>query len=266
MGTDIKALRIRIKSVNSTRHLTEAMGLAASSKIRKANIDSQKSQDYEKNLELITSTLTASRECAKEPYMRAGGSRTRLIVIAGDRGMAGGYNSNIFKLTAQFPEAEIIPVGYRACDKFGGKRVSSEHFGIGDAVSLSARLCGDFIENKYDKLGIVGTKYISVMSREPFVKWIFPLSRSEKRKNASLVFEPDEATVLKAVIPEYVTGAITASVKESFAGEVAARKIAMDSASRNAKQMVEDLQLCYNRMRQSSITREITEITAGITP
>lgn len=263
MGADTKTLRNRIKSVNSTLHLTKAMGLVASSKIRKANEAMTKSREYMKNFRDVLNTLTACPECAKSPYMREGGERTRLIVIAGDRGLAGGYNANVFRMAKEYPDAEIIPIGKRACDRFGRPVCSSETFSSADAYAMAKELCRDFVESKYDRLGILSTKYVSMMTQEAFVNWILPLSKASESPAVSIVFEPDEMTVFKTAIPEYVAGILVSSVRESFASEVAARRMAMDSAGKNAGQMIDDLQLQYNRARQGAITQEITEIIAG---
>ena len=112
-------------------------------------------------------------------------------------------------------------------------------------------------------MGIVCTRYHSMMSQEAHVRWILPLARTEQQGAQSVVFEPDEMTVLNATVPEYVAGLLVSAVRESFASEVAARRCAMDSAGKNAQQMIDELQLKYNRARQGAITQEITEIVAG---
>lgn len=263
MGADTKKLRTRIKSVNSTLHLTKAMGLVASSKIRRATDAMLKGRQYAQAVEKTVELLTVSPECAKSPYMRqTDGMKTRLIVIAGDRGLAGGYNANVFRLVKDYAEAEIIPIGKRACDRYGGTLYFAEGFGYADAITLSQKLCADFADGQYDRLGIVCTKYNSMMSQEAQVKWVFPLEKSEAPAT-SVIFEPDEISILNAAIPEYVAGILVAAVFESFASEVAARRFAMDSAGKNAQQMIDDLNLAYNRARQGAITQEITEIVAG---
>ncbi len=263
MAGNTKELRIRIKSVTSTLQLTKAMGLVASSKIRRANEGMMKAREYTASLEKAISSLTASSECLKSPFMRnEGGEKTRLIVIAGDRGLAGGYNANVFKLASQFPNAEIIPLGKRACERYGKEVQSSEKYYFSDAYPLAEDLCRDFAEGKFDRLGILYTEYISVMANEAKIKWILPFQKSETA-DSSVVFEPDHLTVLNQVAKEYVAGLLIAALRESFASEVAARRMAMDSAGKNAKQMIEDLKLEYNRARQGAITQEITEIVAG---
>lgn len=263
MGADIKALRSRIKSVDSTLHLTKAMGLVASSKIRKANTAMFKSRDYAKAVQNTVEVLSLSSECAKSPYMKADGGRTRIIVIAGDRGLAGGYNANIFRLAKEYPDAEYIPIGKRACERFGAETNSSESFSYCDAKSLADSLCKDFREDKFDRLGIISTKYVSMMTQEAQISWVLPIKKAETASNTGVIFEPDEMTVLNTAVPEYVAGILISSLRESFASEVAARRMAMDSAGKNAQQMIDSLLLEYNRARQGAITQEITEIVAG---
>lgn len=264
MGADIKRLRTRIKSVDSTLHMTKAMGLVASSKIRRAADSMLKGRQYALALEDMVAQLMTSDECRKSPYAaRRDGGRTRLLVVAGDRGLAGGYNANIFRLMREYPDAEVIPVGKRACDRYGAEILPAEGFSYRDAKSIADTLCRDFAEGKFDRFGIVCTKYHSLMSQEACVKWLLPLTAEEDKAASCAIFEPDEVTVLNAVIPEYIAGMIVSCVKESFAGEVAARRVAMDSAGKNAQEMIDRLGLEYNRARQSAITQEITEIVAG---
>ncbi len=264
MGADIKQLRTRIKSVDSTLHLTKAMGLVASSKIRRATDSMNKGKAYSSAFEETVEMLSGYEECKKSPYMaQRTGERIRLAVIAGDRGLAGGYNANIFRLMREYPDADVIPIGKRACDRFGGELLYAEKFTYSDARQIADVVCRDFAEDKFDRFGIVSTEYHSMMSQEAYVKWILPIQRSKNTKAASAIFEPDEITVLNAVIPEYVSGMIISCVKESFACEVAARRVAMDSAGKNAQEMIERLGLEYNRARQGAITQEITEIVAG---
>ena len=263
MSGNTKSLRIRIKSVNSTMQLTKAMGLVASSKIRKANDAMAKGREYIKTVEDAVSLLSSCTEAQLSPYLtKRSPDRVRLVVIAGDRGLAGGYNANVFRLARSFPGAEFFPIGKRACEQFGAEPDSSEHFSFDQASLLAQRLCDDFRDGLYDALGILYTRYHSIMSQEAEVKWILPLEKKGESLS-SPVFEPDPLTILNRTVCEYVAGVICACAKESFACEVAPRKIAMDSAEKNAKQMLDDLSLEYNRARQSSITQEITEIIAG---
>lgn len=263
MGADIKSLRIRIRSVDSTLHLTKAMGLVASSKIRRATQNMGKSREYTAALEEVIDQLKSAPECAKSPYLTPKGTGTRLLVIAGDRGLAGGYNANVFRLAATVPEATILPIGKRACDRFGEGYPSSEHFSAADARKVAEEQCRAFLAGECGRLGILYTRYQSMMTQTAEIRWVLPLSAEEAKKSKPTIFEPDEQTVLDAAVPTYVAGMLAACVRESFASEVAARRMAMDSAGKNAQEMIDRLQLQYNRARQNSITQEITEIVAG---
>ena len=263
MSQDIKTLRNRIKSVDSTLHLTKAMGLVASSKIRKATERMINGREYVEALNETLSALTASAECRKSVFLQErSDERMRIIVVAGDRGMAGGYNANVFRFMKDFPNAEIIAIGKRACDRYGKPARSSEFFSLDHAFELAKKQCKEFAEGKFDKLAVVSTKYISVLSQIPEMTQLLPLLKKEQPLK-DVIFEPDELTILNALVPEYVAGVLVSLIRESFACEVVARKSAMDSAGKNAREMIGELQLSYNRARQGAITQEITEIFAG---
>ncbi len=264
MGADIKKLRSRIKSVDSTLHLTKAMGLVASSKIRRATDAMNKSREYSKAFSDVITSLLTNSECANSPYMKSNDNeKICLVIIGGDRGLAGGYNANVFRFASNYQSVLTIPIGKRSCERYGGKLILAESFTYDDAITLSKDLCTRFLNGEYTKLGIICTKYVSMMSQEPQIRWILPLEKSDKNSARSAVFEPDEVTILNSVIFEYIAATLIAAVRESYASEVAARRFAMDSAGKNASQMLDELSLSYNRARQGAITQEITEIVAG---
>ena len=274
MGADIKSLRTRIKSVDSTLHLTKAMGLVASSKIRRATINMNQSRQYVEALDGAIATLLNAPDCARSPYTAACAegkqARTHLVVIAGDRGLAGGYNANIFRLIRNTFDGDvtITPIGKRACDRFGEGVDCAEKFTREQAYRIAERLCDGFLNHEYERVGIVWTRYVSMMTQQATLSWILPLQREQILQNqptshADVVFEPDEITILNLSVREYVAGHLHAAVRESFASEVAARRCAMDSAGKNAQQMIDELQLEYNSARQGAITQELTEIVAG---
>ena len=263
MGADIKALRVRIKSVDSTLHLTKAMGLVASSKIRRAQEAMNAGRAYADAAARVMHMLSGCRECSDSPYLKTHGERTALVVIAGDRGLAGGYNSNIFRLVKALEYDRIFPVGKRACDRYGGGTLTAEKFTYSQAQSLAQDLCDGILSGAFDKVGIVSTKYVSALSQTAQVQWILPFAQSGEYARKGIIFEPNEQAVLLSAVPVYIAGALWGAVCESYACEVASRRTAMDAASKNAQQMIDGLQLEYNRARQGSITQEITEIVSG---
>ncbi|MCQ2460142.1 MAG: ATP synthase F1 subunit gamma [Ruminococcus sp.] len=267
MGADIKSLKTRIRSIDSTLHLTKAMGLVASSKIRKATEAMLKSKEYSDTAEKMINTLMADSSCKRSKYLRTpdGKGKKKLIVVAGDRGLAGGYNANIFRTLRSVSDTELVPIGKKACDRLGNGYISAEEFSYEQAKELADKLCSEYASGEYDEISILCTKYVSIMTQEPQILKLFPFSADENSNavKTSMVFEPGELEILNTFIPEYIAGKIIACVRESFASEVAARRVAMDNAGKNANQMISDLQLEYNRARQSIITQEITEIVAG---
>ena len=200
---------------------------------------------------------------------------TKLIVIAGDRGLCGGYNANVFRLVRDMDNIDVVPIGKRAFDRYttdiseteddlaeNNVFESSEYYHYESAMKLALECIQEFKEGKVDRVGIVYNKYVSIMTQTPEVKWILPLQRPESYTSTG-VFEPAPEDLLNDIVPQYIAGVLYALVKESFACEVAARRMAMDSAKKNATEMIENLQLEYNRVRQGKITQEITEIVAG---
>ena len=264
MGVDTKSLKNRIKSVDSTLHLTKAMGLVASAKIRSASSAMMKSREYIDALRDTISMLASNKACEKSEYMQKGEKgKSCIIVIAGDRGLAGGYNSNLFKLAESVNAEKIIPIGKRTCERYSKDIVKTEGFSYDDAIELAGNICEEFKSGKYEKIGIVSTKYVSMMTQTPEIDWVLPIQKTEKKSKADIIYEPDEKTILEAVIEEYIAGKIVAAARESFTCEVVARRFAMDNAGKNAGEMIDSLKLEYNRARQSAITQEITEIVAG---
>ena len=264
---DTKKLRNRIKSVNSTLHLTHAMELVASSKIRRATQRMEVSGEHAEAFRTAMDILAGSGACSKSIWLRQppqGEGKTLLVVIAGDRGLAGGYNANIFRFMRDWPDAEVIPVGKRACDRYGGERLRVESFSSREAEELAQRLCEAFRSGEAARVGVVYTRFVSILSQVPELRWLLPLTAPEEgKKGGDMIFEPGPQEILETAVPAYVAGVLAACARESFACEVCARRNAMDSAGKNAREMIDSLQLQYNRARQGAITQEITEIVAG---
>ncbi len=263
---DTKKLRNRIRSVQSTLHLTHAMELVASSKIRRASQRMQASCEHADAFRTAMEVLAGSADCKSSPWMQPHpDGKTLLVVVAGDRGLAGGYNANIFRAMRDYPDARVIPVGKRACDRYyhDGDRLLAEFFTTPQAEYIAGTLCDDYRSGKYSRIGILYTRYVSMMSQVPEIRWLLPLAEPEEHRPYQIIFEPGEKEILDSAVPAWIAGELMACVRESFACEVAARRNAMDAAGKNAREMIDDLQLQYNRARQSAITQEITEIVAG---
>ena len=280
MGANIKAIRARIKSVDSTKHITKAMQLVASSKIRRASEKMEKSRFYRKVLLEAFADLAAE----KSPYsvQRSATLPAVYIIIAGDRGLAGGYNNNVFRSAAvMLREGDLVlPIGKRAVEyyKSHGKVLTDEFVSCENFTAEDSAKAAYLIRDMYDReeissVAIISTKFVSMLSQDPVLTRLLPLEKGMNRagekeetvsvQNALVEYEPSAEEVLAAVIPEYISGAVYTSAAESFASELAARRSAMDTATKNADAMLDDLSLKYNRARQGAITQEITEIVAG---
>ncbi len=215
----------------------------------------------------------AARICAGT---RSG--ETLLIVIAGDRGLAGGYNSNVLKQAeAQQGPVTVLPIGKRSAeyfahheaDLFTDEVLLAAEISVGECFSLSRKITEGFLKGDYDAVKICYTRFDSMMTQTAATMEVLPLSiePTEEQKAAArrsqILYKPSSEEVFRAIIPEYVAGIVYGAVCESVASELAARRTAMDAATKNAGEMIDHLNLYYNRARQAAITQEITEIVAG---
>lgn len=276
-GVSTKDIKQRIRSMESTRQITRAMEMVAASKLRKAQERVLDSRPYFELLYQTIAHIACTKPDISSPFLeKRECKKTCCIVIAGDRGLAGGYNSNVFKLVASEMEGRdycVLPIGKKALEYFRshGVEILTESYqeaasiNIGDCFSLSKQLCRDFQEGKFDRVCVFYTNMVSALTQTPANLPMLPLSltRTGSSPASEVLYEPDPQAVLDAIIPEYVGGVVYGALCESVASELAARRTAMDAATKNADEMIEDLNLKFNRARQSAITQEITEIVAG---
>ena len=276
-GISTKDLKARIRSMESTRQITKAMEMVAASKLRGAQAKAVSSRPY---FEILYSTmldLADSRPENLSPYTQKRDSRKICcIAIAGDRGLAGGYNSGVLKLAWQKLEcrdAVVLPLGKKAVEFFRskgtpmltGQYTEVSAVTVSDCFSMARLLSKEFLNGTFDELILGYTNFVSVLTQTPATVQLLPLPEpEEKQKHArDVLYEPDAGSVYDAIVPEYLGGLIYGAVCESVASEQAARRTAMDAATKNADEMIDDLSLQYNRARQGAITQEITEIVAG---
>ncbi len=278
-ASSMKDIKLRIKSVESTMQITKAMELVASSKLRRAKERSESTRPYFTTLRQTLADIALTNTDFSSPFVREEkGERACYVVIAGDRGLAGGYNNNLFKAVWEhMGQGQVcaLPVGKkaveycarRAVESLSGDYASVEAITLRDCFSMARLLCDRFRQGEFDALYVGYTRFVSMLSQQPEVVRVLPIhhDRSERREKAqSLIeYEPSAAAVYNAIVPEYVGGLLWGAVAESLASELGARRTAMDAASKNAGEMIEDLSLKYNRARQGAITQEITEIVAG---
>ncbi len=278
-ASSMKDIKLRIKSVESTMQITKAMELVASSKLRKAKEKAERSRPYFTALHKTLTDISTSNTDFSSPYVtHREVVKSCYIIIAGDRGLAGGYNSNMFKAVAAHVGDDnfcALPIGKRAVDYCVRNNIEivshdyavAENVSIGDCFDIGKLLCSMYLKGEIDALHIGYTNFVSMLVQQATVIGALPLTyKREEAKNtaeALIIYEPSCESVYNAIVPQYIGGLIYGSLAESSASEFGARRTAMDAASKNAGEMIDKLSLLYNRARQSSITQEITEIVAG---
>ena len=277
-GVSTKEIKNRIRSMESTKQITKAMEMVAASKLRKAQAQVASARPYFRilydTIERIVQTNTdfTSAYLTQRPV-----KKSCYIVIAGDRGLAGGYNANLFKLVSAQTEGRdvtLLPIGKKALDYFRAHNVPTltanyahcELVTLGDCFTIAKNISRRFLNGEFDRVCVAYTDFVSVLSQNPVTLQLLPLVRdvhTAKAPGADIVYEPDSMSVFETIIPEYLGGILYGALCESRASEQAARRTAMDSATQNADEMIASLSLQFNRARQASITQEITEIVAG---
>ena len=280
MAANMKAVKLRIKSVQSTMQITKAMELVASSKLRKAKERAEVCRPYFETMHQTLVDIAQGNTDFSSVYARESGNEKRCyVLIAGDRGLAGGYNTNLFKcLEAASLNQDflVLPIGKKAVEysKRNGFACVTESFGeiadvsVADCFEMANLLCGEFKKGEFGHIDLCYTKFVSMLSQQPSAIPVLPLKDlTDKQDTKSIrnliLYEPDASEVFDAIVPEYLAGLIYGAVCESVASELAARRTAMEAATNNAEEMIEKLNLHYNRARQASITQEITEIVGG---
>ena len=279
MAGSMKDIKLRIKSVESTMQITKAMELVASSKMRRAKERVEHSRPYFETLYESLTKIAAADPRARNPYLRRDDiRRTLLVVIAGDRGLAGGYNANVFKQAdaAEGP-VTVLPIGKRSAEYFAHhgaglftpEVLMAADVSVSECFTLSHQITEGFLKGEYDAVKLCYTRFDSMMTQTATTLEVLPLTiepteaQKAEARRSQILYKPSSEEVFGAIIHEYVAGVLYGAVCESVASELAARRTAMDAATKNAGEMIEHLNLYYNRARQAAITQEITEIVAG---
>lgn len=280
----MRDIKRRIKSVNSTMQITNAMYLVSSAKVRKAREKVEQTRPYTEAIMESIKRVLANAKGISHPFLeKREVKNTAYIIVSSDRGLAGGFSANLLKAAEEDIKEKsnisIISYGAKARDHFQRRNYDIELCitGITENPSyVDARRAGDLLIKKYkegeiDEVKLVYTKFNSVISQEPKVIQLLPAeiegdfveSEDTKADLTLTEYDPSPEVVLDYLIPKYINGAIYGALIESSASQQGARMTAMESATDNAEEMIESLGLLYNRARQASITQEITEIVAG---
>jgi F-type H+-transporting ATPase subunit gamma len=279
-----KEIRTKIKSVENTRKITKAMEMVAASKMRKAQDRMRASRPYAEKIRNVAAHLSFANPEYKHPYLvkRAVVKNIGLIVVSSDKGLCGGLNTNMLRLSVNQmknweSEGKAITVSAIGNKGLGfmnrvGANVKSHITGLGDVPHLE-KLIGTikvmldaYEAGEIDQLYISYTKFINTMKQEPVMEQLLPLSGERlgsPKGTWDYIYEPDPKTVVDQLMTRYVESIVFNAVAENMASEQSSRMVAMKSASDNAKEVIGDLKLVYNKARQAAITKEISEIVGG---
>jgi ATP synthase F1, gamma subunit len=280
-GAGMKEIKTRIKSVESTKQITKAMELVSSSKFRKAKERAESARPYFNTLYNTVQDIAKNTSNSRNVFLKERKvNNVCYIVIAGDRGLAGGYNSNILKAVIahnKLGTGKVITVGKKAKESLSkrGYEVidyieSVEKCVYEDANRVAQTAMEAYKNGEVDEVNLVYTEFISALSQEPKIVKLLPVTidntnteKEVKKGKAAVQYLPSADAVLGYVLPKYVSGSVYGAIAESFASEQAARRTAMESATDNANEMISKLELVYNRARQAAVTQEISEIVGG---
>lgn len=278
-----KEIKTKIASVQNTQKITNAMEMVAASKMRRAQESMAASRPYATNIRNVIGHIALGNLEYRHPYMiERETKRIGYIVVSTDRGLCGGLNINLFKQVLadaanwqqQGAEVDFAVIGSKATAFFNnmGARIVAQVSGLGDSPSVTD-LVGNvqvmlkaFDDGEIDKLFIVYNKFVNTMTQQPTIDQLLPLPKSdddEIKHRWDYIYEPDANVLLDQLLVRYIESQVYQGVVENLACEQAARMIAMKAATDNAGELIEDLQLVYNKARQAAITQELGEIVAG---
>ncbi len=284
----MRDIKRRKSSIQGTQQITKAMKLVSTVKLQRARASAERSKDYFTCMYDTVNSILKRIGNVEHRYLTAGScSRKAVIVITSNRGLAGGYNSNVIKLVTRHPEwkkeeLDIYCLGNKGREAFvrNGYTVKDCNNDIvesptyADAAALSGQLLGAFADGEIGEIYLAYTNFKNTVSHIPTLLKLLPVAidqgkeaaaeeASSKEAGAIMNFEPEDGEALDMLIPKYITSLIYGALRESVASENGARMQAMDNATSNAEEIISDLTLKYNRARQGSITQELTEIIAG---
>ena len=274
----LQEIKARRGSVQTTRKITKAMQLVATAKLQRTQKTLKGVQEYYENINLIFKDLMSKVENVEGLFPLANTDKTTYIIVTSDIGLCGGYNSNIIKLLKkEFKQGDdLIIVGKKGISAVNtlGFEITESFESIGDVINYStAEMISKIVLSKYlsgttKTVKIIHTKFINSVTYNAEVTQLLPLQKVEKEEGETEYgydpdFEPNREEVLKGILPLYVSAMIYGTLSESKVSEMSSRRVAMENATDNATELIDTLNIQYNRARQAAITQEINEIVAG---
>ena len=284
----LKEIRAKVTSIKSTQKITRAMQMVAASKMRRAQERMEVGRPYSENMRRVVSHLVNASSDYKHPYMtNRQVNRVGYILVSSDRGLAGGLNINLFKqlmhhvkeFQDQSVEAEFAVIGSKGVSffkSFGGK-VTSAVTDYGDNPTFEQlnapvqAMLDDYTNGRLDRIFVVYNKFVNAMTQKPIINQLVPLPNEAVDSSSGIqtelswdyIYEPDVKTLIDGLLGRYIESIVYQAVMENIASEQSSRMVAMKAATDNAGDLINDLQLVYNKLRQAAITREISEIVGG---
>jgi F-type H+-transporting ATPase subunit gamma len=282
--SDAKEIRSKIRSIKSTQKITEAMQMVAASKMRKAEDRMKASRPYAEKIRVVVSHLAEGRLEYKHPYLvERVVKRVGIMIISTDRGLCGGLNANLLRITAEAMRAwkeknvavDIYSIGKKAesfFHRFGGNVICSTvnlggKPGILDVIGAVKVMLDSYNAGEVDALYLGHNEFVNTMNQKPKIEKILPILEVTPKESSKFswdyLYEPDAKELLYAVLIRYIESLVYQGIVENIACEQAARTVAMKNATDNAGDLIDELELIYNKARQATITRELSEIVAG---
>ncbi len=278
-----KEIRTKISSIQSTQKITSAMEMVAASKMRKAQDRMQLGKPYARRMRSVVGHIANAAPEYKHMYMEQREvKRVGYIVVSTDRGLCGGLNINLFKATIksmkewndQGIEIDLSLVGAKATaffNSYGGNVIAAvrdlgEEPSVADLIGGVKAMLDAYAEGKIDRLYLVSNEFVNTMTQNPTVEQLLPLEAEESdemKHHWDYIYEPDAKELLEGLLTRYIESQVYQAVVENGACEQAARMLAMKNATENAGELIDDLQLIYNKARQAAITQELSEIVSG---
>ena len=273
-------IRRRIGAVKNIKQITRAMQFVAASKLKRAQDSTLSARPYSDVIDEVLADLATVLSGEDHPLLaeREGGKRL-IVLVTTDRGLAGPLNTNTIRfaareITERPGDLTVVTVGRKGRDSMRRAGVPLEaHFpGFGDrptfadVIPLARLITDDFLEGKISRVDVIYSRFVSTLTQKPDLDRLLPIEPSEDTEGIpgnQFIFEPDAATVLRELLPRYVATRLFQAVLEAKASEESSRMVAMKNATENAEELIEDLTLSYNKVRQSNITREMIEIASG---
>ena len=279
----MRDIKRRRESIQSTGQITKAMKLVSTVKLQKAKSKAENTKPYFEHMYKAVNAMLRKSGTIDHPYLQSGSSeKCGIIVVTSNRGLAGGYNSNIIKMVMgsgiSKEDAVIYAVGRKGKEALArrGYTIAEDYSEamnepvFGDAISIGRKVLEDFAEGKIGEIYLVYTEFKNTVTHVPTWLKLLPVVVSEEEEEEDVMdkltlmeYEPEAEEALDLIIPKYINSLVYGGLMQSFASENGARMQAMDSATTNAEEMISDLELKYNRARQGAITQELTEIIAG---